>query len=298
MLTTADIQAMEAMAALLPQNDPYRRELEIELYQDYRERDSERAWSLVKTWKRQGTTHDEQLVRRFYREDPRLVRTMVPGRWDDARIYCELWLNLLLADWRQGDGAIAALLITACNPRLIDLPRAPELVRLLPELSESDQKALILPLLGQAASSTFREDAEMLACLLVYAGILLETQQFQEKAFWIAYRADSGSWRRALLRAAHAKKITNPLVRQIRILSLALSFHNYCIVNRPAKVTPKFIGRWRRMPLMAAELDKLPDTKSTRKMRAVYRNLQKGTPRHLQEGAEEYLTKQKSNLNR
>ncbi len=298
MPSTADVQAMETMAVLLPQNDPYRRDLEIEIYLHYKDIDTKRAKALVKTWKVRGAANSDRILRRFYREDPKFARAMVPEGWDVAQPYYELWLDLLLADWHEGDGAIAALPIAGANTSHIELQQAPGLARQLATLSESDQEALVSPLLGQVAMYDFRNDAEMLACILACANGQEETHRFQEKALWTAFSGGDDSWRKAFRRAVRAKKVTNPMARQLRILSLARCFHGFYIANKPKKVTPKFVGRWRRAQFLAAELDKMPDTTATRKLRENYKNLQKGTARHLREGAEEYLTKQKSILNR
>jgi hypothetical protein len=287
-----DARALEAMAALLPHSDPHRRELEGDAYLLWKELDPRRAKALAKTWDPEKTPHLDRLLPKLYRRDPKLARALIP--WYQANEYCGVWLKLLLDNWQEGDGALAAVPITGCNTLRITLRAAREIASRLHQFSPEDRVPLIFPLLAQAATFELRKDAPMLVHIMAHAGELAQGERFQEKAFWIAYSADTGNWRKELRKAARAGNLTDSLVGQLRLIHLARAFHGHYLISKPAKVTPRFVARWRRAKWLAARLDEMPNTEATRRLRENYKNLQARTARHLREGADDYLTRQRS----
>lgn len=290
MATREEGLALETMAAFLSPSSPERRELEAEAYFVWKEVEPGRAKVLAKTWEPDYTPHLDRVLFKLYRRDPKQARALMPDDWQKAQELCELWVTLLLEDWQEGDGAIAAIPINYFTNRKMGLPIVKEVAARLHEFSSTDQQALIVPLLRHNCLYVNLTDAKMLAQVLACS-----TEQEQDPQFLIRVchivttmsEMDVSAWLRELRR--ETRGLNGPAVRIARILGLARVFDTRYRYNKPKTVSGRFVARWRRLVEAIDWIEQIPSDKARELVKQRHANLMKGTARRLREEAEKAI---------
>lgn len=252
-------QALQAMAALLPETDPLRRDLEADAYLLWRQINPKRAKALAKGWTKYGLSNFDRLLPKLYRCDPKQAQAIAPsyGRED----YCELWLQMLLEDWEEGDGFAASYAINACNHSNQRLPMAPILIHRLPAFAAEDCEDMAVPLVRQVCRY-FLGDLELLAKVIQYAGEAESAPAFLECLCVLVleiYPYEVRKWHRRFRKATDGH--SGPAVKLVKELVLARNFEMRYSSRNPRIEQPQLTGGWQRLQKATVWIEQLPTEK-------------------------------------
>lgn len=289
-------QALQAMAALLPENDPRRRDLEADAYRQWKQVDPKRAKALAKTWDFRKTPHFRRLqsLFEFDPRDPDLARALMPMGGERVD-YCENWIQQLLNTWQEGDIDILVHPLRACNNAGQFLPSARTLVEKMPQFTSKEREILLILLMRQICRHCIDpKDIGIVVTLATYGGENVGNRLFLEGVcLWALevreYRL--GDWHREFRK--ETKDISAPWVHYVNLMVVARKFDMRYRYSKPKKVSPRFAARWRRLDEAENWMRQLPIGNAYGPLWERRYSLRKTTARHLREGAEAYLAARK-----